>query len=81
MAQLTQKAALLKLLSKGKPVDDDKARLLTGCTTIRSRISEFIAMGFKIDKERVNHTTRYKTKGHHVAYTMDVKHAKKKGLI
>ena len=81
MAQLTQKNALLNLLKKGKPVDDNKARLLTGCTTIRSRVSEFIAIGFKIDKERVNHTTRYKTKGYHVAYTMDVKHAKKKGLI
>lgn len=79
--KLTQKAALLKLLLKGKPVDHHKAEQLTGCTTIRSRISEFIQAGFKIDKDRVNHTTRYKTHGQHVAYTLDVKHAKKNKLI
>lgn len=36
--KLTQKAALLKLLLKGKPVDHHTAERLTGCTTIRSRI-------------------------------------------
>lgn len=77
----TQKQALLKLLLKGKPVDHHTAERLTGCTTIRSRVSEFIQAGFKIDKERVNHTTRYKTTGQHVVYTMDLKHAKKNKLI
>lgn len=77
----TQKQELLKLLKKGKPVDYIKAFNLTGCTTLRSRISDFIKDGFKFKKERVNHTTRYKTKGQHVCYTMDLEHAKRNKLI
>lgn len=77
----TQQAALLKLLSKGKPVDFIKAFTYTGCTKLGTRISEMIRKGFKFKKETVCHTTRYKTKGYHVVYTMDVKHAKRNNLI
>jgi len=75
------KASTIKAAKKGKPVDYIKAFNLTGCTTLRSRISDFIKDGFKFKKERVNHTTRYKTKGQHVCYTMDIEHAKRKKLI
>lgn len=79
--KLTQKAALLKLLLKGKPVTDDIAREKCRCRCLRSRISDFIKEGFKIDKEYPRHTTIYKTSSYHAVYTLDLKHAKKKGLI
>lgn len=77
----TQKEALLKLLSKGKPVDFIKAFHYTGCTKLGTRVSELIRKGFKFKKQTVCHTTRYKTHGYHVVYTLDVKHAKKNKLI
>ena len=77
----SQTAALLKLMLKGKPVDHNKAERLTGCTTIRSRISDFKKLGYKIDKVMVKHNTRYNTSGYHASYTLDLKHAKKNKLI
>jgi len=68
------------LLKKGKPVNWVKAFTTTGCSKLSARVAEFINQGYKIKKERVNFTTRYKTHGTYVEYTLDVKKTPKKLL-
>ena len=61
MKPKSQKEALMLLLKKGQPINWVKAFTTTGCSKLSTRIAEFIQQGYKIKKERVNFTTRYKT--------------------
>lgn len=76
----TQREALLKLLAKGKPVNWIDAFKLTGCSKLSTRISEYIKEGFVFKKKQVNFTTRYKTSGYFIEYTLDRKKTPKKLL-
>lgn len=78
---ISQRQAVLKLLLKGKPVSKVMAAIKTGCTTLTQRIPEFEKMGYRFKREYPKRTTVYKTSSYHAVYTLDLKHAKKKGLI
>lgn len=80
MKPKTQKQALIMLLSKGKPVNWVQAFKETGCSSIARRVSDLIKEGFVFKKKQVDFTTRYKTKGHYIEYTLDVKKTPKKIL-
>jgi hypothetical protein len=80
MKPKSQKEALMLLLKKGQPINWVKAFTTTGCSKLSTRVAEFIQQGYKIKKERVNFTTRYKTHGTYVEYTLDVKKTPKKLL-
>jgi|SanBayMetagenome_1026888.scaffolds.fasta_scaffold363707_1 hypothetical protein len=80
MKPKSQKEALMLLLKKGQPINWIKAFTATGCSKLSTRVAEFIQQGYKIKKERVNFTTRYKTHGTYVEYTLDVKKTPKKLL-
>lgn len=79
--KLSQRQLLLKLLLKGKPVTDKMAREKFGCTTITQRVPEFRKMGYKIDSVMTPHQVMDFQPSYHAVYTLDLKHAKKKGLI
>ena len=79
-AKPTQKQALINLFKKGKPVNWITAFKATGCSYLPARIADLKKEGFKFEREQVNFTTRYNTKGYYFDYSLNLKKTPKKLL-
>lgn len=77
---MTQQGAILDLFKKGKTLNWLTIFKLTGSSKGTTRISDFRKLGYVFKVEKINFTTKYKTKGYYFDYTLDRKKTPKKLL-